>query len=501
MEKHMRRVLPFILLLLLSSKSLAQEEHDTEVPPSVSGSAASKGNVQNFTEYNSRDWPGEYNLGAKDFLRDTGIAYGAQWAGRWFYVRNKNSRIFDTSFSKWWDNITEWPEWDDGDSYFTNIVVHPIIGSQNYLFYRAMGHSFWMAALGSLTQSTLFEYTVEGLVETPSLQDLVFTPLLGVPLGVGLEKSSELLVRTDFVPAKILGYILNPMRNFINDRQIGVYNPFSGQFMSVSGPLTFNANKGEAIKLAYPMFLEEPLPVGRFEAAIEIVNLERQLGGEFIFYSLKAEVPSKSDLWSVYVQISQSGVNAVSVDGENVSDGFEFANVLVGGKHIVTKTNNAAVSAGMDLIVPTAYKDNIERLDTVLMYKRNFPINLQKAWTLTPYLTGAVWNDILSFQAMTAADFVLDASGLEGNDFEFRINYGATLGANIPIMTAPVLFAEFDGYTLLTADSFDKSDLFASGGLRFGRKFSPGFSMQFPLHGPDKEIAKMSFQIDFQVRF
>ncbi|MCZ6468446.1 MAG: hypothetical protein O6499_02215, partial [Candidatus Dadabacteria bacterium] len=44
----------------------------------------------------------EYKLGTKEFLRDTAIAYSFQWAARFFYVRNKNSRIFDTSLSKWW---------------------------------------------------------------------------------------------------------------------------------------------------------------------------------------------------------------------------------------------------------------------------------------------------------------------------------------------------------------------------------------------------------------
>ncbi|MFA9408867.1 MAG: DUF3943 domain-containing protein [Candidatus Dadabacteria bacterium] len=197
--------------------------------------------------------PRDQKLGTNEFLRDTAIAYGAQWVGRWFYVRNKNSRILDTSLSKWWDNISQWPEFDDGDDFFTNLVTHPVIGSLTYLYYREMGHSFWVSALGSAVQSTLFEYTVEGMVETPSGSDLLFTPLLGVPLGYGMEKTSDWLEDTGFVPAKILAYILNPMKNFIHDRQIGVINPFSSQFMSVSGPINFTPNKAEAIDLAYSL--------------------------------------------------------------------------------------------------------------------------------------------------------------------------------------------------------------------------------------------------------
>ena len=289
-----------------------------------------------------------------------------------------------------------------------------------------------MSALGTVVQSTLFEYTVEGLVETPSLSDLVFTPLLGVPMGYGLEKSSEWLVDTDFVPAKILGHIVNPMRNFVSDRQVGIYNPFSKHFMSISGPLTFNANSNEAIRLAYPFYLEPPLPIGRLMADIELVYLKGKLGGQFVYYTGRADVPSANQLWSVYVQIAQAGVNAFKVDGDSVSDGFEFANLLVGGKHVMHKSHNSAFSAGLDLMLPTAFKDNIDRLKTVTMYKRNFPLTLKGAWTFTPYITGAVWKSIFSFQSMVASDIVLNASGLEGNDFEFRVNYAATAAATVP---------------------------------------------------------------------
>jgi hypothetical protein len=321
-------------------------------------------------------------------------------------------------------------------------------------------------------------------------------------MGIILEESSNWLVSTDFVPAKILGHILNPMRNFVHDRQIGVYNPFSKQFMSMSGPLEFAPGKPEAIDLAYPFFLEQPFPLGRFRADLEVVNLKKNMGnGEFIFYSIRIDVPSKNRLWGIYVQIAQSGINSLSVDGEGQRDGFEFANVLVGGKHIMFKTHNSIVSAGLSLMLPTSYKDNLGRLETVLMFKRNFPINLQKAWTVTPYLSAAVWSGPFNLQLMVANDFVLNASGLEGNSFEYRIDYAAAAGVNIPVIASPVLFAEFNGYSLLTADTFEKTDLFMTGGVRFGRKYSPGFAMQFPLTGPDKSIDRFSYLFDFQVRF
>ncbi|MGB3364112.1 MAG: DUF3943 domain-containing protein [Thermodesulfobacteriota bacterium] len=443
----------------------------------------------------------EQKLGTNEFLRDTAIAYTAQWAGRWFYVRNKNSRIFDTSFSKWWDNISQWPEFDDGDNFFTNLVTHPIIGSLNYLYYREMGHSFWVSAIGSAVQSTLFEYTIEGLVETPSASDLIFTPLLGVPLGYGMEKTSDWLEDTGFMPAKILAYIINPMKNFIHDRQVGVINPFSSQFMSVSGPINFTPNKAEAIDLAYSFNLESPIPTGRFIADMQIVNVKENLGGEFVFYSLRIDVPSADNRWGVYVKIAQSGVNAVKVGDDNISDGFEFANVLVGGKHVLFQGTNSVLSAGMNLVLPTAFKDNIDRLKTVLMYRKNFPINLQSAWTITPYMSAAAWKGIFNIMGNVSTDYVLNASKLEGNSFEFRVNYGASIGANIPVVASPVIYAEFDGYSLLTSDTLGKTSTFVSSGVRLGKKFSPGFSIQVPVSGPDSDVSKLSFLMDFQVRF
>jgi hypothetical protein len=444
---------------------------------------------------------GEERLGVKAFLRDSAIMYSGLWASRFFYVRNKNSRIFDTSLSKWWDNVTTAPVWDDGDSFFTNWVTHPTIGAVEYLFYRAMGHSYLVSALGVVLQSTLFEYTIEGMVEVPSLVDLVSTPLVGVPMGFALEQSSNWLVSTDFVPAKILGHILNPMRNFIYERQVGIYNPFSKTFFSVTGPIVFTPNKDIAIDLAYPFFIEQPLPMGRFRADLEVVNLKKDLGGEFVFYSLRADVPSKNGLWGIYVKISQSGVNGVFVNGEEVRDGFEFANVLAGGKFLLWKSHNSAVSGGFELLLPTSYKDNIDRLTTITLFRRNYPVNLQGAWTLRPYVTAAAWGGIFNVQAMVSAPTVLNAGDLEGNSAEFNVDYSAAAGVNFPVIASPVLFAEFNGYSFLTADTFKKTDMFVTSGVRFGRKFSPGFAVQFPVYGVDKDVDRYSYMFDFQIRF
>jgi hypothetical protein len=65
--------------------------------------------------------------GFKEYVYDTGIWYGVQWGARLYWVRDKSLKIFNTSFTKWWDNITEKPEWDDGDTFVVNWVAHPFL--------------------------------------------------------------------------------------------------------------------------------------------------------------------------------------------------------------------------------------------------------------------------------------------------------------------------------------------------------------------------------------
>jgi hypothetical protein len=102
---------------------------------------------------------------------------------------------------------------------------------------------------------------------------------------------------------------------------------------------------------------------------------------------------------------------------------------------------------------------------------------------------------------MVSAPTVLNAGDLEGNSAEFNVDYSAAAGVNFPVIASPVLFAEFNGYSFLTADTFKKTDMFVTSGVRFGRKFSPGFAVQFPVYGVDKDVDRYSYMFDFQIRF
>ena len=98
----------------------------------------------------------------------------------------------------------------DRDEPFWNVIVHPISGSQLYLYYRANGYdrisSFGLAFISS----ALFEFTVEVYTEPASVQDLYQTPVLGSILGFGIEKVSLFLLNSNSQTANVIGHIINP---------------------------------------------------------------------------------------------------------------------------------------------------------------------------------------------------------------------------------------------------------------------------------------------------
>lgn len=443
--------------------------------------------------------------GTREFLRDSTIYYSALWIFRMFYVRNKNARIFDTSLSKWGNNISQFPVSDDGDQFFTNYVVHPFAGMMSFLYYRQMEHELWVAALGSALQSTLFEYTIEGLVETPSLSDLIFTPLIGVPVGYGLERTSDWFYNTNSKLGKVAAHLINPMRNLIDDRKIALFNPLTGQYeFKGTFQTTLPTHKQKSIQYSYPVLFEPALPTGYFRAFIEVAEMGDQFNnGEFIFYHVKAEFPSKDHLYSAYIRVSQAGVNNINGEKVRVRDGFELANILLGGKSVLYKTENSAYTAGLEVILPLAYKDNVNRLKTIVDNSlRDFPFYVRKTLTFTPYFSTLHYHKWLSIQNNIALDVVTRARKLEGDGIETRLKYNSSVGVSPPWeLTDAVIFGEFNGITTFTADTFKNTDLSLAVGTRIGRRFSPGFTARFPLNGTTDDNTRFSYTVDMTIRF
>jgi len=84
---------------------------------------------------------------------------------------------------KWTSNVTGGPVWDRDDAVL-NLVMHPYFGGAYYQTARKSGYRQWDSFLYSALMSTVFwEYGVEAFAETPSMQDLVVTPVLGWVYG------------------------------------------------------------------------------------------------------------------------------------------------------------------------------------------------------------------------------------------------------------------------------------------------------------------------------
>ncbi len=103
-------------------------------------------------------------------------------------------------------------EWEDGDRSQTNWVAHPAFGAFTYLYCRAKGYDRLTSSIDSIIQSTLFEYTIEGVIQSPSVHDLVITPGIGIPAGMTIEETSNLLEGRNNGFLHAMSYVVNPMK-------------------------------------------------------------------------------------------------------------------------------------------------------------------------------------------------------------------------------------------------------------------------------------------------
>ncbi|MCO4794483.1 MAG: DUF3943 domain-containing protein [Bacteriovoracaceae bacterium] len=102
----------------------------------------------------------------------------------------------------------------DKDEPFWNWFVHPMSGSQLFLYYRANGYSRIDSLAMAFVSSTLFEFTVEIYTEPASVQDLYQTPILGSILGVGIENLSMYLLNSGNSVGRFFGHLINPSTLF-----------------------------------------------------------------------------------------------------------------------------------------------------------------------------------------------------------------------------------------------------------------------------------------------
>ncbi len=439
-------------------------------------------------------------VASSDFLKDSAIYYGSIWGFRFFYVRNKNERIFDTSLSRWWDNISQAPVKDDGDEFFTNYVVHPFAGYVSYLYYREMGYGFWGSALGSALQSSLFEYTVEGLVETPSLTDLLSTPGFGVVFGVVAENLSNTLIEVNNPATTFLAHLVNPMRNFVKDGRVALINPIQGIFeYTQSFDISHVPWKNSSIEHNSPHSFYSAFPNGYAGAHLEVADTKGG-SGQIILYDLRFELPTADYGKSLYIIFNQSGVN--NLPDRNPRDGYELSNFRLGGKIVVAETPSYKVSLGFESHLPTIYKDNVKRLREITsLYRRDLPVYLTDSYALTPFIGGMANIGALSLETVAGFTFVGKASGFEGDKSEKILKYGAALGLSLPVNVAAKVSVEITGNRFLSLKNGRKNNLYFTSGIRFGKFVSPSLALQIPVLGDDSKSLSKSVIAGIQIRF
>lgn len=120
---------------------------------------------------------------------------------------------------RWKENVTTTPVWDN-DNWVINYIGHPVSGAFYYTLARNDGMSIGESAAFSAMMSTFFwEYGYESFAEIPSIQDLIFTPLLGSILGEQMFTLQKKLDQNGGVVlgSKTLGdmsyFILDPLGN------------------------------------------------------------------------------------------------------------------------------------------------------------------------------------------------------------------------------------------------------------------------------------------------
>lgn len=112
------------------------------------------------------------------------ITFGGLWAMPESFTHwDKQAMKEKGMFYKWKENVKAGPVWD-GDNFAMNYLAHPYCGGVYYMTARSSGFTVLESFSYSVIMSTFFwEYGIEAFAELPSVQDLIFTPILGSVVG------------------------------------------------------------------------------------------------------------------------------------------------------------------------------------------------------------------------------------------------------------------------------------------------------------------------------
>jgi len=126
------------------------------------------------------------------------VTFGALWAMPESFTHwDKEAMKENGIFYKWKQNVKAGPVWDE-DDFAMNYLAHPYCGGVYYMTARSSGFTIFESFSYSVIMSTFFwEYGIEAFAEIPSVQDLIFTPVVGSVVGEIFFITKKRIVRHD----------------------------------------------------------------------------------------------------------------------------------------------------------------------------------------------------------------------------------------------------------------------------------------------------------------
>ena len=102
------------------------------------------------------------------------------------------------------------PVWDK-DPWVVNYIGHPLQGAVFFNSLRSQNCSFLASAGFNIFHTFLWEYVTEAIMEHPSAQDLITTPITGIALGELFHFLTKKMSRGGFTRGeRILVTLMNP---------------------------------------------------------------------------------------------------------------------------------------------------------------------------------------------------------------------------------------------------------------------------------------------------
>ncbi|MGB5384648.1 MAG: DUF3943 domain-containing protein [Lutimonas sp.] len=184
-----------------------------------------------------------YNTGV--FIGGAVVTFGVLWVlpesvTNW----DKDQMRKDGIFSRWRENVTAGPVWDN-DDFFFNWIAHPWAGAVYYMASRGSGFNPWESFAYSTIMSTIFwEFGVEAFAEVPSWQDILITPTVGSVFGEVFFHWKGKIVRNDrrVLNSRFLGgtclVVMDPFNEFLD--AVGVKTKHNVQTFSAIMPIQYD---------------------------------------------------------------------------------------------------------------------------------------------------------------------------------------------------------------------------------------------------------------------